>query len=182
MIFVVTGLVSQDHRQWPPVLGPGLPAPHRSPQLGGGHVRSPGQQQLGEGHAGAQADDEALCDGRWPPDPPACLIHVLRLSPDPGHAAHLPWAHHHWPLTLPVQGTARIDNLEWSLRRLHTPKVIVNKLHRKYSIQHTPLCNISINVYVYKIRCVVTTGKTLSMAADLLLVDSAVRGCLPSSL
>ena len=70
-------------------------APHRSPQLGGGHVCSPGQQQLGEGHTGAQADNEALCDGRWPPDPPACLIHVLSLSPDPGHAAHLPQAHHH---------------------------------------------------------------------------------------
>ena len=103
MIFVVTGLVSQDHRQWPPVLGPGLPAPHHSPQLGGGHGCSPGQQQLGDRHAGAQADDEALCDGCRPPDPPACLIHVLRLSPDPGHAAHLPWAHHHWPRTLPVQ-------------------------------------------------------------------------------
>ena len=29
----------------------------RSPQLGVGHGRSPGQQQLGDGHAGAQAEN-----------------------------------------------------------------------------------------------------------------------------
>ena len=57
MIFVVTGLVSQHHWQWPPVLGLGLPTSHCSPQLGGGHGRSPGQQQLGDGHAGAQAEN-----------------------------------------------------------------------------------------------------------------------------
>ena len=81
------------------------PLTAHSPQLGVGHGRSPGQQQLGDGHAGAQADDEALCDGRRPPDPPTRLLHVLCLAPDPdpSHASHLPWAQYHWPRTLPVQ-------------------------------------------------------------------------------